>query len=128
MPSPSDREAHLIADLVRESERIETFLEGIDEAAFASNEEKVHAVQKALQNLCEACIQIDGKRDANRFAVLFPKHQLADIETVGDRLRHDYGAMDPMLVWTQVARLVPAIKADAETRLHRLRRLHGGAD
>ena len=104
MPSPSDREAHLIGDIAREAERIETFLDGVDASSFAANDEKAYAVQKALQNLCEACVQIDGKHGAGRFAVLFPDRSLREIKTVGDRLRHDYGAMDPMLVWTQVTR------------------------
>ena len=126
--SLSSREAHLVADILRESDAIYEFLGDTDLDGLWSDKLKVYAVQKALQNVCEACIQLDGKKGQERFAAILPDQSLPLMKDIGNRLRHDYGQADIAQMWSDIRQTLPSLRADAEAILSAQRRLHGRPD
>ncbi|MEL6103285.1 MAG: HepT-like ribonuclease domain-containing protein [Pseudomonadota bacterium] len=123
----SNREAHLVGDILDESRKALSWTEDIDEAVFLASEEKVYSVAKAIQNATEACIQLDGKdADGARFEDLFPGFTLHTMRTIGNRLRHDYAGYDAQKVWDALPRM-EELNARAGELLDQHRRLHGRA-
>ena len=126
--SLSSREAHLIADILRESDTIDEFVGEATLVQLQADKLRVYAIQKALQNACEACIQLDGKRGEGRFAVIFPNRSLGAMKDIGNRLRHDYGRVDVVGMWADIHDILPLLRADAEAVLSAQRRLRGRPD
>ena len=126
--SLSNREAHLVADILRESDALYDFLGDAGLPDLWADKQTVYAVQKALQNVCEACIQLDGKKGQERFAAILPDQSLETMKLIGNRMRHDYGRADVATMWDDIQTVLPPLRADAEAVLSAQRRLHGHPD
>lgn len=123
----SSREAHFVGDIIAEIDHARAFIDGLDGDALGADLKTLYAVEKALQNVSEACIQLNGKRGENRFADLFPDQNYDDLRRLGNLLRHDYGALDPMRIWTEVVELMPSLRSRAVALLDAHRRGFGQA-
>ena len=109
MPSLSSRDANLLGDVVDEAGRVRAFLGRLDADGLAHEEKTLYAVKAAIQNVTEACVQLDAGRRGTRFAELFPQHDLGPIRRMGNLLRHDYGAVNAGVLFNDATIVVPAI-------------------
>lgn len=124
MPSLSDREVNLLADVICEAGMATKFLAANTADDLMGDAMRFYALRNALQNVAEACIQIDAGRKGERFAALFPKHDLRSIRITGNALRHDYNATSATLLVNDTLTLCPVLAARAEDLLAAHRRLH----
>ena len=125
VPSLSDQEVKLLGDLIEEAARATSFLGPMDAADLYDDEKTRYAVKAAVQNVTEACVQIDGGRKGARFAELFEGFELAPLRRMGNAFRHDYGALNPTVLFNDATRTVPRLAARAEELLADHRRLRG---
>ena len=62
MPSKHDP-ADILADIIANAERIESYLAGVDRSAFANNGLVRDAIERCLERVCEAAYRL-GDRGA----------------------------------------------------------------
>ena len=87
MPSRHDP-ADSLADIIENAERIEQYLAGVDQAAFAGSGLLRDAVERCMERVCEA-----AHRLGEYAAELMPNQPWGDIRGMGNRLRHAYDRM-----------------------------------
>ena len=105
MPSRHDP-ADNLADLIENADRIETYLGGMDRAAFAANGMVRDAVERCLERICEA-----AHRLGSQAAEMMPGQPWGDIRGMGNRLRHAYDRVSLDVVWHAVRYELPATLA-----------------
>ena len=109
----SERTRERLRDIVEDTRRIDVFLEGMTLDDFLANERTLFAVERLLQRITEATIQIDPA-DAERLDHVVP---FGKMRGLGNRLRHEYRDLDRAVVF-DIARVeVPALGAAAELAL-----------
>lgn len=103
-----------LRDIIEDAQRIATFIGALDLDAFRASEITLLAVERLLQPITEAAVQID----ALDLSSLGPDFPIAQMRAFGNRLRHEYRDIDPAVIF-DVARInVPALKAAAERALN----------
>jgi uncharacterized protein with HEPN domain len=109
----SERTANRLRDMVEDARRIETFISGMTLDDFMAQERTLFAVERLLQRITEAAIQIDPA-DA---ALLGDDIPIQKMRSLGNRLRHEYRDLDRAVVF-DIARIqVPALAIAAEIAL-----------
>ena len=109
----SERTKDRLRDIIEDARRIDVFLEGMMLDDFLANERTLFAVERLLQRITEAAIQIDPA-DA---ALLGPDLPVGRMRGLGNRLRHEYRDLDRAVVF-EIARIdVPALVVAAEIAL-----------
>jgi uncharacterized protein with HEPN domain len=109
----SERTIGRLQDIVEDARRIEVFIDGMTLSDFMANERTIFAVERLLQRITEAAIQIDAA-DLDLIEPAFP---IAQMRGLGNRLRHEYRDLDRAVIF-DVARIeVPAIATAAELAL-----------
>ena len=109
----SERSADRLRDVIEDATRIETFIDNMTLAEFLASERTVFAVERLLQRITEAAIQI-GAADA---ALIGPGFPIAQMRGLGNRLRHEYRDLDRAVIF-EIARIeVPALATAAELAL-----------
>ena len=109
----SERTANRLRDMVEDARRIETFISGMTLDDFMAQERTLFAVERLLQRITEAAIQIDPA-DA---ALLGNDISIRKMRSLGNRLRHEYRDLDRAVVF-DIARIqVPALAIAAEIAL-----------
>ncbi|WP_174280541.1 HepT-like ribonuclease domain-containing protein [Sphingomonas bacterium] len=103
----SDRERQLMQDVVDNADRIAAHLADMDFAAFERDARTTDAVERCLQRLTEAVIQL-GQEAAIRADPTLPWHH---VRTLGNRLRHDYRRIEPEVIFRTATVQVPALGA-----------------
>jgi len=114
--------ADCLADIVDNGARIESYLDGMDRAAFEADGRTRDAVERCIERVCEAVHRL-----ADRAEALMPGHPWGDIRGMGNRLRHAYDRLDIEVVWNTARDRVPALAADARRALERLEGGSGAA-
>jgi uncharacterized protein with HEPN domain len=109
----SDRVHRRLATIVDDADRLESFLTGLDGDAFAADDLMVLAVERLLQRITEAVIQI-GPAEMERVAPGLPTGR---IRAFGNRLRHDYDNIDHRLVYAIARESVPPLREAAARAL-----------
>lgn len=105
-----------LRDIVEDAARIEHFLGKMTTAEFRAEERTLFAVERLLQRITEAAVQIPADESA-RIGFQPPTEQM---RAFGNRLRHEYRDIDPAIVF-DIARVeIPALKIEAEGALDRL--------
>lgn len=107
--------ADWLADIVENAERIESYVFGMDRAAFEADGRTRDAVERCLERVCEAAHRLGDAAD-----YLMPNQPWADIRGMGNRLRHAYDRISFEIVWNTVSLRIPRLAADARTALSRL--------
>jgi uncharacterized protein with HEPN domain len=102
---PSSDPAQRFSDIIENIEKIERFTVGMDREHFARNEQAVLAVKYALLIISEAAVKL-GKFATDRC----PDIPWREIRGLGNRLRHDYDAIDIARLWLLLERDLPALK------------------
>jgi|ETNmetMinimDraft_26_1059896.scaffolds.fasta_scaffold198318_2 uncharacterized protein with HEPN domain len=106
----SDRTIRRLRDIIDDAARIGSFIEDMTLAEFVANERTLFAVERLLQRITEAAIQIDRKD----IEFVEPRLPFAQLRGLGNRLRHEYRDVDRGVVF-EIARIeVPALAASAE--------------
>ena len=109
----SDRVRLYLADIVDDADRLEGFVHGLTIEAFEADEKTVLAVERLFQRITEAVIQIgtDTMRDIG------DDIPVARIRAFGNRLRHDYRAIAPLLLLQTAQEDLPLLRAVAARAL-----------
>ena len=110
---PSKRSADRLRDIIEDAARIERFIDGMTLSDFNASERTIFAIERLLQRITEAAIQVDPG-DAQ---LLGPDMPVAKMRALGNRLRHQYRDLDRAVIF-DIARIeVPALAAAAEIAL-----------
>jgi uncharacterized protein with HEPN domain len=98
-----------VADIVASVGRIRSYIKGYDLEVFSRDDKTRAAVERELEIISEACTkiryieeQLDIKKSQTLEARL-PNIPWAKIRGIGNRLRHEYGRIDPKVIWETVA-------------------------
>jgi uncharacterized protein with HEPN domain len=92
---------------------------GLDEEAFAENEQAIFAVKYALLIISEAATRLGDEA-----AALQPDIPWREIRGIGNHLRHGYDPIDLPRIWRLIERDLPSLKAACQ---HALRILAAGS-
>ena len=111
----SERVRRRLLDIVDDIDRLTGFVSGLDVDAFAADERTVLAVERLLQRITEAVVQIG----VDQMAQLAPDMPVGKIGALGNRLRHDYGKVDPALPLMIACEDLPGLRAAAVAGLER---------
>ncbi len=103
--SPSKLARHL-SQAVENIQHIEGYVDGIDEGAFRQDQKTRDAVERCLQRVIEALDRI--KKQKSEY--LIPDLPWRDIQGLGNRLRHEYDAIDGRQIWLTVKNDLPTLK------------------
>lgn len=109
----SERTKTRLRDIIEDTARISSFIDDMTLDDFLSNERTLFAVERLLQRITEAAIQID-REDIEQLGVDVP---VAQMRGLGNRLRHEYRDLDRKVVF-EIARIeIPALAIEAEIAL-----------
>lgn len=111
----SDRAPQYLRDIISNIDRIGLHTEDMDFAAYEKSAIAVDAVERCLQRITEAATRL--QRIDNH---ILPMQNFDEMRGFGNRLRHDYGAIDVRIVWDTIEDDLPRLRADCETALKSL--------
>ncbi len=109
----SERTRLRLRDIIEDAVRIETFIEGMTLTEFVASERTIFAVERLLQRITEAALQIDS----NEAGLLVPPLPIAEMRGLGNRLRHEYRDIDRSIIFDIASNEVPALRVAAELAL-----------
>ena len=81
----------------------------MDRKTFLQDEKTRSAVERELLTVSEACHRMGQLEEQHkvpkkqRLATRFPQIPWAQIASIGNILRHDYGRVDPEIVWATIS-------------------------
>ena len=121
---PSDSEAHRQVGDIRDQIDVALMVAGrADPEAFADDIVLVPAMEKALQNAVEACLQLEkNRRDRGRFTRLFPDFDIDYLRRLANSVRHDYGNTRADFLLDELETTFLPLRDAAEALLQRKRR------
>ncbi|WP_374295077.1 DUF86 domain-containing protein [Sphingomonas sp.] len=102
----SERTRSRLRDMIEDADRIATFIDGMNLAAFV-------AVERLLQRITEAAIQIPS----DEAVCLGPDVPVAKMRALGNRLRHEYRGVARNVIFDLARIEVPLVRAAAERAL-----------
>ena len=114
---PSSRPARRFLDILDNIRLIESYLEGMDRAAFEADSRTRDAVERCLERLNEAAAKLGAQADEMAPGLPWPA-----IRAFGNVLRHAYNQVDPARIWEIVNGDLPRVAAAAEAALQHLNR------
>jgi uncharacterized protein with HEPN domain len=109
----SERTKRRLRDIIEDVQRVETFLDGMILPVFLGEERTIFAVERLLQRITEAAIQIDPA-DAERIGPGLP---VAQMRALGNRLRHEYFDVNRAILFDIASRELPILRASVELAL-----------
>ncbi len=111
MPSRHDPTSN-VADIIENVERIETYVAGMDQRAFELDGRTRDAVVRCRERICEAAHRLGAHGEQ-----MMPNQPWADINGMGNRLRHAYDRVSLEIVWNTVRDHLPPLAAEARVAL-----------
>jgi uncharacterized protein with HEPN domain len=112
---PSSRPEIRLLDILENIRLIETYVQGMDRAAFGADSRTRDAVERCLERLSEAATKL-----ASQAEELAPGPPWHAVRAFGNVLRHAYDQVDPTRIWEIVTRDLPQLAAAAQAALKRL--------
>lgn len=103
---PSRRTTLRLQDIVEDADRIASFVDGMTLDQFTVDERTIFAVERLLQRITEAAVQIDPA-DAKQIGSGLP---VAQMRALGNRLRHEYRDIDRRIIWEIARDEVPSLR------------------
>lgn len=103
---PRDRERAWLNDMLSRAERAESFVAGIDRAAFGTDLKTQEAVVRCLEVIGEACKRVSDETLGHRSEI-----DWRQIRGMRDRLIHNYDQIDLDIVWRTVQEDLQPMKA-----------------
>jgi uncharacterized protein with HEPN domain len=108
----SERTVQRLHDMIEDADRIAVFIDGMSLYEFLADERTIFAVERLLQRITEAAIQI-GIDEASQVAGL----PIVQMRALGNRLRHEYRDIDRGVIFDIARSKVPEVRAAAELAL-----------
>lgn len=99
-----------LLDIIEDAGRIATFIDGMTVNDFLADERTIFAIERLLQRVTEAAIQIVPE-DAIQ---LEPNLPIGKMRGLGNRLRHEYGEIDRRAIFQIACVEVPLLRAAAQ--------------
>lgn len=96
------------ADIRAAIARLHEYVAGLNQEQFFNDQKTQSAVERELLTISEACSKIAELESAqdvapkHRLATRFPAVPWSEIRGVGNILRHEYGRVDPDIVWSTI--------------------------
>ena len=112
---PSSRPAVRFRDILDNIRLIESYLQGMDRAAFDVDSRTRDAVERCLERLSEAVAKLGPQAEQ-----LAPGPPWPAVRAFGNVLRHAYDRLDPGRIWEIVTQDLPGLAATVEEALKRL--------
>jgi uncharacterized protein with HEPN domain len=94
-----------LQDILEAIGAVERFLSGASFEEFAQNEEKIFAVEKAMEIIGEAV-----KNLPNSLRSQYPEIPWKNISGMRDKLVHEYWSTDVNILWRTAQQRVPELK------------------
>lgn len=95
-----------LQDILEAIGAIERFISGVSFEEFAQNEEKIFAVEKAIEIIGEAV-----KNIPDSLRIQYPEIPWKSIGGMRDKLVHEYWGADVNILWRTVQQRLPELKA-----------------
>jgi uncharacterized protein with HEPN domain len=95
-----------LQDILEAIGAIERFIAGVSFEEFAQNEEKIFAVEKAIEIIGEAV-----KNIPDSLRIQYPEIPWKSIAGMRDKLVHEYWGADVNILWRTVQQRLPDLKA-----------------
>jgi uncharacterized protein with HEPN domain len=95
-----------LQDILEAIGAIERFIAGVSFEEFAQNEEKIFAVEKAIEIIGEAV-----KNIPDSLRIQYPEIPWKSIAGMRDKLVHEYWGADVNILWRTVQQRLPELKA-----------------
>lgn len=102
---PSSDPIQRFEDILENVERIERFTAGMNVSLFVGDEQAVYAVKHALLIISEAARKLGPAAEQFCPTIAWP-----NIRGLGNRLRHEYDAVDLARIWFLVERDLRPLK------------------
>lgn len=101
-----DRIEQRVADVLTSIDAIASFIAGYDLASYSADRKTTSAVERELLVIAEGMTKL-RELEANlsaeqQFEARFPRVNAHQIRGMGNRLRHEYNAIDHSIVWNTV--------------------------
>jgi uncharacterized protein with HEPN domain len=112
---PSSRPATRFLDILDNIRLIQSYLQGMDRAAFEADSRTRDAVERCLERLSEAATKLGSQADE-----LAPGLPWPAVRAFGNVLRHAYDQVDPVRIWEIATGDLPQMATAAEAALRRL--------
>jgi len=112
---PSSRAAVRFQDILDNVRLIQSYLTGMDRAAFDADQRTRDAIERCLQRISEAAIKLGPEAEQ-----LAPGPPWQAVRSFGNVLRHAYDQVDPSRIWEIVTRDLPLLEAAATDALRSL--------
>lgn len=112
---PSNRPATRFLDILDNIRLIQSYLQGMDRAAFEADSRTRDAVERCLERLSEAATKLGSQADE-----LAPGPPWAAVRAFGNVLRHAYDQIDPVRIWEITTGDLPQMATAAAAALRRL--------
>ena len=102
----------LLQHILESIEALQEYLVGVDETEYLSNIEKQDSVERRLQIIGEAIVQLRWE-----FKDTYPDIAWAKIAGLRNRLGHEYFDVDHKLIWNTLEKSLPEFKKQIEILL-----------
>jgi len=113
---PSDRPARRLEDIIENAQAIQRYVAGMNVTTFEGDQKTYDAVERCLERISEAAAKLGDMASS-----LVPGQPWREIRALGNRLRHEYGAVRGDRLWDIVQIDLPPLCAACEDALRRLR-------
>ena len=110
----SERTRLRLYDIVENADRIAAYLEGYDAARFKVDLRTSDAVERCLEGITEALIQMG----ADEVRAIEPNLPFAEIKGLGNKLRHEYRRIEPSVIFATARDDIPPLRDAAARALH----------
>jgi len=111
---PSSRPTIRFLDILDNIRLAQSYIQGMDRAAFEADQRTRDAVERCLERVSEAASKLGRQADE-----LAPGPSWHAVRAFGNVLRHAYDQVDPARIWEIVTRDQPDLAAAAEAALTR---------
>lgn len=112
---PSSRPKDRLKEVIENASRILSYVEGMDEASFVSDQKTIDAVERCLMRMSEAAYKLGSEMDLR-----YPGAGWRNLRGLGNPLRHQYDLILPSEIWLGVQVALPRIMDTARQELDRI--------
>ncbi|MGR6329047.1 HepT-like ribonuclease domain-containing protein [Sphingomonas sp. XXL09] len=109
----SDRIRIRLRHIVQNGDRIAIYIAPHDAASFRADAMTRDAVERCLERIAEAIVQIG----AEAVATLNLPVPFSDVRSLGNRLRHEYARIDPNIIFDTARSDIPPLRDAAQRAL-----------
>jgi uncharacterized protein with HEPN domain len=113
----SDRDIQRLEDIIENADAICSYIRGMTFEAFERDRKTMDATERCIERVIEATIQI-GPAKIAQVLHTFPA---AEVRGMGNRLRHEYGTINRLMVWNTAEGDIPPLREACAQMLAQLR-------